>query len=482
MSEALSGKVVLVTGGVKRVGAAIARRLHREGANLMLHYRGSEREARALRAELNVARADSVALVQADLLDIAGLSEIVRNTLGRFERLDALVNNASTFFPTPVGEMTQATWDSLMGANLRAPLFLSQAAAPHLRKVGGAIVNITDIHVDRPLKNYVIYSIAKAGLAGLTRSLARELAPEVRVNGVAPGAIVWPEDGSWDDLTRQRIVSHTLLRRTGDPDDVARAVYYLLAEAPYVTGQIIAVDGGRRPRHGMPLRRRGQLRAARRALEAARALAGFLRPHRREPGSAPPRVSRARSARVPRLARHPLPHRGAGHLFRGEARRPRRRDDVRAVLAVAPWRPLPRRARGGCGQDRARPPPRRHPGNVFPQPLLRRQDEGHVAEAAVRRRETRCYPAARLRGGKGPRSVRADQGLPDHPLRPVRVAAYAAAKAGQGDAARVGKAPSRPDRIHVPRAFGSRALAPHGPEALRFRRCARDRKNVGRRR
>src|SRR6266702_698970 len=210
MPDSLSGKVVLVTGGAKRVGAAIARRLHREGANLMLHYRGSEREAKALRGELNAARADSVALVQADLLDIAGLPEIVRNTVNRFERLDALVNNASTFFPTPVGEMTQATWESLIGANLRAPLFL-----------------------------------AKAGLVGLTRSLARELGPEVRVNGVAPGAIIWPEDGSWDDLTRQRIVSNTVLRRTGDPDDVARAVYYLMAEAPYVTGQIIAVDGGR---------------------------------------------------------------------------------------------------------------------------------------------------------------------------------------------------------------------------------------------
>jgi len=245
MSESLSGKVVLVTGGAKRVGAAIARRLHREGANLMLHYRGSEREAKALRGELNAARADSVALVQADLLDVAGLSEIVRNTVGRFERLDALVNNASAFFPTPLGEMTQANWESLIGANLRAPLFLSQAAAQHLKKTGGAIVNITDIHAERPLKNYVIYSIAKTGLAGLTRSLARELAPEVRVNGVAPGAIVWPEDGSWDDLTRQRIVSHTLLRRTGEPDDIARAVYYLIAEAPYVTGQIIAVDGGR---------------------------------------------------------------------------------------------------------------------------------------------------------------------------------------------------------------------------------------------
>src|SRR5207302_10020515 len=155
------------------------------------------------------------------------------------------VYNASASFPTPVGGMRLATWDSFMGANLRAPLFLSQAAAPHLKKAGGAIVNITDIHVDRPLKNYVIYSSAKAGLAGLTRSLARELAPDVRVNGVAPGAIIWPEGGSWGDLTRQRIVSHTLLRRTGAPVEVARHVYYLIAEAPYVTGQIIAVDGGR---------------------------------------------------------------------------------------------------------------------------------------------------------------------------------------------------------------------------------------------
>src|SRR3989442_8928936 len=167
MSEPLSGKVVLVTGGAKRVGAAIARRMHREGANLMLHYRGSEREAKALRAELNAARADAVALVQEDLLDISGLSEIVRNTIGRFERLDALVNNASTFFPTPVGEMTQATWDSLVGANLRAPLFLSQAAAPHLKKTGGAIVNITHIHPHPPPQKYVIYSIAHARPPGL---------------------------------------------------------------------------------------------------------------------------------------------------------------------------------------------------------------------------------------------------------------------------------------------------------------------------
>ena len=245
MPESLSGKVVLVTGGAKRVGAAIVRRLHREGADVMLHYRGSEREANALRSELNAARANSVALVQADLLDLAGLAEIVRNAVNRFDRLDALVNNASAFFPTPVGEMTQATWESLIGTNLRAPLFLSQAAAPHLKKTNGAIVNITDIHAERPLKNYVIYSIAKAGLAGLTRSLARELGPEVRVNGVAPGPIAWPEDGSFDEVARQRVVSNTILRRTGDPDDIARAVYFLIAEAPYVTGQIIAVDGGR---------------------------------------------------------------------------------------------------------------------------------------------------------------------------------------------------------------------------------------------
>ena len=245
MPESLSGKVALVTGGAKRVGAAIVRRLHREGASVMLHYRGSEREANALRSELNAARANSAALVQADLLDLAGLAEIVRNAVNRFERLDALVNNASTFFPTPVGEMTQANWESLIGTNLRAPLFLSQAAAPHLKKTNGVIVNITDIHAERPLKNYVIYSIAKAGLAGLTRSLARELGPEVRVNGVAPGPIVWPDDGSFDEVARQRVVSNTILRRTGDPDDVARAVYYLIAEAPYVTGQIIAVDGGR---------------------------------------------------------------------------------------------------------------------------------------------------------------------------------------------------------------------------------------------
>ncbi len=242
---ALSGKVVLITGAARRIGAAIARRLHADGARLMLHYRKAEREAQQLQVELNAVREHSVALIQADLLDAEGLQEIVRNTLARFERLDALVNNASTFHATPIGSIRFEDWDSLMGTNLKAPLFLAQAAAPHLKRTQGCIVNITDIHAERPLKNYPVYSVAKTALAGLTRALARELAPEVRVNAVAPGAIVWPDDNSWDELTRQRVVSHTLLKRVGDPEDIARAVHFLIAEAPYVTGQILAVDGGR---------------------------------------------------------------------------------------------------------------------------------------------------------------------------------------------------------------------------------------------
>jgi pteridine reductase len=245
MEQNLAGKAIIVTGAARRVGAAIARRLHANGAALMLHYKSAESDALSLQAELNAVRQDSVTLVKADLLDLAGLAEIVRNTVTRFGRIDALVNNASSFFPTPVGEISSSHWDDLIGTNLRAPLFLSQAAAPHLKKAGGCIVNITDIHAERPLKNYVVYSVAKAGLAGLTRSLARELGPEIRVNGVAPGPILWPEDDSFDEVSRQRIVSHTLLKRAGEPDDLARAVYYFIAEAPYVTGQIIAVDGGR---------------------------------------------------------------------------------------------------------------------------------------------------------------------------------------------------------------------------------------------
>ncbi len=241
----MQGKVVLITGGAKRVGAAICRRVHGAGANLMLHYRASGGEARLLQAELNHARPNSVALIQADLLETAKLPSLVEQTLHTFGRLDYLVNNASSFFPTPIGEIELDNWNDLIGTNLQAPLFLAQAAAPALRKAGGAIVNIADIHADRPLKSYVVYSIAKAGLIGLTRSLARELAPEVRVNAVAPGPVLWPDDESFDELSRQRIISHTPLKREGTPEDIAGAVHYLLAEALYVTGQTINVDGGR---------------------------------------------------------------------------------------------------------------------------------------------------------------------------------------------------------------------------------------------
>jgi pteridine reductase len=242
---ALSGKVVLVTGGAKRVGAAISRRLHAAGATIVLHHHSAKAEAQQLASALNAKRANSAATVQANLLNAAELPELVRTAVTRFGRLDALVNNASSFHPTPLGEIKLSDWDDLMGTNLRAPLLIAQAAAPHLKKSGGCIVNITDIHADRPLKNYVVYSVAKAGLAALTRSLARELGPEVRVNGVAPGPVLWPEDDSFDELARQRVISHTLLKRAGEPEDVAGAVYFLVADAPYVTGQIIAVDGGR---------------------------------------------------------------------------------------------------------------------------------------------------------------------------------------------------------------------------------------------
>jgi pteridine reductase len=241
----VQGKVVLVTGGAKRVGAAICRRLHAAGANLMLHYRSSAGEARLLQAELNHQRKESVSLIQADLLDLGKLPSLIDQTVQIFGRLDGLVNNASSFRQTPVGEISIEDWEDLIGANLRAPLFIAQAAAPALKKTQGAIVNITDIHAERPLKNYVAYSIAKAGLVGLTRSLARELAPEVRVNAVAPGPILWPDDEEFDELSRQRIISHTPLKREGTPEDIAKAVYFLLSEATYVTGETINVDGGR---------------------------------------------------------------------------------------------------------------------------------------------------------------------------------------------------------------------------------------------
>ena len=243
--DSLQGRVVLVTGGARRVGAAIARRCHLNGASLMLHHRSSVNDARKLQTELNAVRANSVSLLQGDLLDTAKLPHLIAHTVQTFGRLDALINNASSFAPTPVGEITEEAWYHLIGTNVKAPLFLSQAAAPHLKKTQGAIVNITDIHSMLPLKSYVVYNLAKAALAGLTTSLARELAPEVRVNAVAPGPILWPDGNAFDELARQRIISHTPLKRVGSPEDIAGAVCYLLTDAPYVTGHTINVDGGR---------------------------------------------------------------------------------------------------------------------------------------------------------------------------------------------------------------------------------------------
>ena len=238
--------VILITGGAKRVGAAICRRLHAQGARLIIHYRASLQEAKALHDELSQQRADSVALLQANLLEIELLPELIEKAVQRFGQLDGLINNASSFFPTPLQQFSQTDWNDLVGSNLQAPLFLSQAAAPYLKRQRGCIVNIVDIHTERPLKNYVIYNAAKGGLLALTKSLAVELAPEVRVNGVSPGAILWPADGEWtDEAARRQIIDSTLLKRCGEPDDIARTVQFLIADAPYITGQNIAVDGGR---------------------------------------------------------------------------------------------------------------------------------------------------------------------------------------------------------------------------------------------
>jgi pteridine reductase len=226
------------------VGAAIARHLHAAGANVVLHYRGAEDAAAQLEKELNAARAGSAMKVRGDLLAPVAPKVLVDAALQRFARLDILVNNASAFYPTAIGQIELSHWEELIGSNLRAPLFLSQAAAPRLALAGGVIVNIADIHAERPLKGYVVYSVAKSGLVALTRSLALELAPGVRVNAVAPGAIAWPEDGQFDPGERERIVATTPLRRTGNADEIAQAVHFLCT-APFVTGQVLAVDGGR---------------------------------------------------------------------------------------------------------------------------------------------------------------------------------------------------------------------------------------------
>jgi len=240
----MQGKVVLVTGGAKRVGAAICRRLHAAGAELAVHYRSSESEALEMCCELNALRPESAAVFRSDLLDLKALRKLIHEVIEKFGRLDALINNASSFYATPLAEVDDQQWHDLLGTNLRAPLFLAQAAAAELRRRHGCIVNIADIHAERPMHGHLLYSVAKAGLAALTRALAQEMAPQVRVNAVAPGVILWPE--AWmDEEQRRKIVAHTLLKREGEPEDIAKTVLFLIQDSPYVTGQIIAVDGGR---------------------------------------------------------------------------------------------------------------------------------------------------------------------------------------------------------------------------------------------
>lgn len=243
-SPSLTGKVALVTGAARRIGAAISRCLHQHGASVAIHYRGSADDANALCDELNSVRPDSAMAVQADLSDAALLPALAQSVADWHGRLDILINNASSFYPTPVGEITEAHWDDIVGSNLKAPLFLSQAARQSLHAARGVIINIVDIHAQRPLRDHAVYGCAKAGLAMLTRSLAKDLAPEIRVNGVSPGAIMWPEAGL-SESSKASILRQIPAGRAGSAEDIAGCVLYLVRDASYVTGQIIAVDGGR---------------------------------------------------------------------------------------------------------------------------------------------------------------------------------------------------------------------------------------------
>ena len=241
--SAASRRAALVTGAARRIGAVIARRLHAAGFDVALHARRSRAALDALVEDLERARASSTLALEADLGDVAVLADLVNACVERFGRLDALVNNAAAFYPTPIGSATPAQWDELLGTNARAPFFLAQAAAPHLAAANGAIVNIVDIYAEQPLAAHAVYSMSKAALAAMTKALARDLAPHVRVNGVAPGAILWPDSGK-SDAAQQAVIERTPLRRTGSPDDIAGAVLWLL-DAEFVTGEIVRVDGGR---------------------------------------------------------------------------------------------------------------------------------------------------------------------------------------------------------------------------------------------
>lgn len=237
-------KWVLITGGAKRIGARIARTLHAQDMNLVIHFNTSSDDANELCSELNSIRNDSAIAIGANLTNQDEVESLINKVIERTGQLDVLINNASTFYPTPIEDITLDDWDNLVGTNLKAPLFLCKYAAPHIKKSKGSIINMVDIHASKPLKNHPIYGPAKSGLVMLTRSLAKDLAPEVRVNGIAPGMILWPENEPPEEI-KQKVVNQIPLKRTGEPNDIAKTVLFLIADADYITGQIIAVDGGR---------------------------------------------------------------------------------------------------------------------------------------------------------------------------------------------------------------------------------------------
>jgi len=237
-------KVVMITGAARRVGAEMVRHLHQAGMNIVLHYRSSSEEASTLADSLNSQRSDSVKLLKGDLKQYAQIPLIIEQAVKLFGKIDVLINNASSFYPNELKDVNEEMWEDLVGVNLKAPLYLTQALASELKKNSGCIINIVDIHGDRPLKDYSLYCIAKAGLIMFTKSMARELAPEVRVNGIAPGAIMWPEVQEYENM-HEEIISRTALKREGNPQDIADTALFLIEHANYITGQIIAVDGGR---------------------------------------------------------------------------------------------------------------------------------------------------------------------------------------------------------------------------------------------
>jgi pteridine reductase len=239
-------QVAIITGGAKRVGAAISRRLHKANIDIIIHYRNSDTEANSLQEQLNKIRKGSASIIQADLLDPNSYSLIINEAIKIYGQLNFLINNASSYYPTNINDINELNWNELIVSNLKAALFLSKEASPFLKKSNGSIINITDAHITNPKKNYIIYSIAKSGLTTLTKSLALELGPEIRVNAVAPGPVLWPDKSSeFDALYRKKVISQTMLKKVGDADDIAKAVEFLLLNAPFITSHILNVDGGR---------------------------------------------------------------------------------------------------------------------------------------------------------------------------------------------------------------------------------------------